>query len=149
MCPKSGANTTFTPLANNVREHGHVANSVLHHVRTIFAFGEQRSHHVRTMMDYDTCVLRLTRVRAQPQASKSVSRVCTCSFSDSSLQAPSCERVANSLRCLCTSGGDHVALDRSSWKLPGRSAGGIRSSARTSAFLLRPCSSGAQKHTTC
>ena len=26
--------------------------------------------------EYDSCVLRLTRVRAQPQASKSVTRVC-------------------------------------------------------------------------
>ena len=52
---------------------------------------------------YDTCVLRLTRVRAQPQASISVTRVCIvfhatayASLSGSSLQAPSCERLANS-----------------------------------------------------
>ena len=56
---------------------------------------------------YDTCVLRLTRVRAQLLASMSVSRTCfiarvaaLLSFSGSSLQAPSSERAANSLSLL-------------------------------------------------
>ena len=60
-------------------------------------------------------------------------------FSDSSLQAASCERCCqHTLDCLCISGSDHAALDRSSWKLPRGSAGGIRSSARTRAFFSVP-----------
>ena len=38
-----------------------------------------------------------------------------CCFSDSSLQAPSCVRVANR-DCPCTDGSDLVGLDQSSWK---------------------------------
>ena len=49
---------------------------------------------------YHTCVLRLICVRAQPQGCKSISRVllrhCTAHLSGSCLQAPSCERFANS-----------------------------------------------------
>ena len=47
-----------------------------------------------------------------------------CSFSGLSRPQPTCDRVANSLDCPCTSGSGHVALDRSSWKLPCRSAEG-------------------------
>ena len=64
---------------------------------------------------YDTCFLRLTRVRALPQASIYVTRICIvihatarASFSGSSLQAPSCERLAFSDRpCRI----DHVVVD--------------------------------------
>ena len=54
--------------------------------------------------------------------------------------------VANSLDRLWTDGSDHVILDRSSWKLPHRTIGGIRSPARTRTFLLRPCGPNTQKH---
>ena len=43
-----------------------------------------------------------------------VPRHSTCSSTGSSLQAQSCERVANSADCPCTNRIDHVALDRSS-----------------------------------
>ena len=72
---------------------------------------------------FHTCVLRLTRVRARPDARMSVSRVCimfrvashALFFSGSSLQAPSCERLPT-LDCSCRS--DLVVVDRSRGRLP-------------------------------
>ena len=48
-----------------------------------------------------------------------------CCFSDSSLQAPSCVRVANR-DCPCTDGSDLVGLDQSSWKQLHQTTTGIR-----------------------
>ena len=72
--------------------------------------GSRPGHASTILISCDTCVLRLTHVRAQPQASISVTRVCIvfhatayALFSGSSLQAESCERVANSLTVLAES----------------------------------------------
>ena len=110
---------------------------------------------VRTSF-YGTSVLRLTRVRAQPQKPACPSRVSAscptslhCSlFSGSSLQAPSCERCCQPLDCPCTNRSDLVGLDASSCKQPHWTATGIRSSARTRASLLRFGGLHTRKHTT-
>ena len=100
---------------------------------------------------YDTCVLRLTRFRAQAQASKSVGRVCivfprhcTALF----LAQVSKHRLASVFPtpgCSCRSG--HVVVDWSCWKLPHRSADRIRSSARDACLPIKYlCSRHAKTH---
>ena len=69
-------------------------------------------------------------------------------FSGSSLQAPSCVRVANPLDYPCTNGGDLVGLDQSNRKQPHWTTTGIRSLVRMRAPLLRPGAYCTQKHTT-
>ena len=97
----------------------------------------------KTDCECDTCVLRLTRVLAQPQASKSVTHVCFVFHATAYalILAQVCKHrllsVLPNLDCSCRS--DHVVVDWSCWKLPHRSTGRIRSSARMRVFPFSTC----------